>query len=100
MKKELNTRSRAVSDVVVHLGLLPHARAAGFASEVVQEAAQTQTMLGVVAAGLGVALVVETAAKTALHGISFVSVTDLPDSLASEMYAAWSPAVESAPRAS
>jgi DNA-binding transcriptional LysR family regulator len=65
---------------------------------VAQEAAQSQTMLSLAAAGFGVALIAESASYTGLAGVSFVPVVDMPDALTVEMVAAWNPNFESPSR--
>ncbi|MET0137054.1 MAG: LysR substrate-binding domain-containing protein [Sphingobium sp.] len=81
-----------------YMGVMSACQSAGFTPNVVQEAAQSQTMLSLAAAGLGVALVAESAADTGMGGVRFVPVSDLPDALSIELAAVWNPNFESPTR--
>ena len=50
----------------------------GFAPRVVQHAMQVQTILGLVASGVGVALVAGVARQHAMPGVTFLTLTDTP----------------------
>ena len=65
---------------------------AGFTPKVVQEATLTNTRLALVAAGLGAALVTETARYRHYHGVRFLSVADLhDDAFIWELSIVWEP---------
>ncbi|GAB6035470.1 LysR family transcriptional regulator [Fundidesulfovibrio butyratiphilus] len=55
----------------LHDSMLDHCRRAGFTPHIVQEAAAKQTMLALVAAGLGVAFVPESSRRSGREGVVF-----------------------------
>ena len=75
--------------------LLAACEAAGFTPQVAQEASQTMTMLSLCAAGFGVTFVPQSAALTGMNGVRFVTIADLPATLAMEIVAAWLPRTDS-----
>ena len=65
---------------------------AGFTPKVVQEATQTNTRLNFVSAGLGAAIVTETARHTQYHGVRFLTIVDHRDeTLNWELSIVWEP---------
>ncbi|MFD8627896.1 LysR family transcriptional regulator [Streptomyces hygroscopicus] len=93
---EISLRSLADEDFIVYnrrarLGLLPAVLAAcgqaGFAPRIRHDASGTELMLGLVAAGDGVALVSSTTARAPRSGVRFASLTGRPAS--SPILLAW-----------
>jgi len=71
-------------DLMLHV-----CRSAGYTPTVIQDAPQMTTMLTLVAAGLGCALVPASARRLSIEGVCFRPLLD--DSPAIELYAAWLP---------
>ncbi len=71
--------------------LISACREAGFVPNVAQESRQENTMLSLVAGGVGVALMPATARSTQIEGVTFLTVTDLPDYLYSDLAVVWLP---------
>lgn len=65
----------------LHDALLPVLRGAGLAGRIRQEVRTTSTMLLLVAAGLGCALVAESARRLPVSGVAFVELSDLDPGL-------------------
>ena len=81
-----------------HNSVFSACRMAGFEPNVVQEAKQVMTMLGLVAADFGAAFIVESAARWKPEGVTFLEITDRPESLGMTTVAAWNPTYSSAAR--
>jgi DNA-binding transcriptional LysR family regulator len=69
-------RSPGMYDKIVHA-----CRRAGFSPQVVQEASEVQTVLGLVAAGVGVTLVPDQFRQLALPGLRFAALPDVTTQL-------------------
>jgi DNA-binding transcriptional LysR family regulator len=75
---------------------MQHFARAGFRPRIEQEASATPTILLLVAAGLGYALVPDSARSLDFAAVAFVPLVDLPDDLAWPLALAWKPATASA----
>lgn len=74
-------------------------KSAGVVPRIAQEAAQTNTTLSLVGAGLGCAIVAGTARLKQSRNVSFLPILDLPDYLRWEMLMIWSRQLLSLPAA-
>jgi DNA-binding transcriptional LysR family regulator len=74
-------------------------KSAGVVPRIAQEAAQTNTTLSLVGAGLGCAIVSGTARLKQSRNVSFLKIVDLPDYLRWEMLMIWSRQQRSLPAA-
>jgi DNA-binding transcriptional LysR family regulator len=72
-------------------------RRAGFSPDISQQVNQAYTMFNLVANGLGVGLVQETARGMRVEGVSLVDIEDMPDSFITEVALAWMPNTISPP---
>jgi len=72
-----------------HEAVIAACRDAGFRPNVIQETAQPFTMLNMVANGLGVALLQDTAASMKVDGVTLVPLADAPASFDTEIALAW-----------
>lgn len=72
-------------------------RNAGFTPDISQQVNQAYTMFNLVANGLGVGLVQESARGMRVEGVSLVDIEDLPDSFITEVSLAWMPSTVSPP---
>jgi DNA-binding transcriptional LysR family regulator len=73
----------------LHTRMIAACRRAGFLPRVAQEAARMHTILSLVKAGLGVALVPDGARTLGMEGIGFVSLRGLPNDLSWDLCIAW-----------
>jgi DNA-binding transcriptional LysR family regulator len=72
-------------------------RIAGFTPDISQQVNQAYTMFNLVANGLGVGLVQESARGMQVAGVTLVDVEDMPDSFITEVAIAWMPNTISPP---
>jgi DNA-binding transcriptional LysR family regulator len=77
----------------LYRALLAACQVAGFAPRIVQEAAQTDTIIGLVAGGLGVSLMPQALGFIAPPTVTFVPLRDAPPDCSAELVAAWRPPV-------
>lgn len=75
----------------LHGKLVAACRQAGFLPRVGQEARQMHTILSLVAAEMGVALVPEGASSMRVEGVVIVSLLDVPDDLTWDLAMVWRP---------
>ncbi|MEH2627668.1 DNA-binding transcriptional LysR family regulator [Bradyrhizobium sp. AZCC 1719] len=75
----------------LHTRIMQACRRAGFLPRIAQEARQMHTILSLVAAGLGLALVPSGARTMNVEGVAFVPLVEGPDDLAWELAIAWRP---------
>jgi DNA-binding transcriptional LysR family regulator len=83
-----------------HEAVIAACRDAGFRPNVIQETAQPFTMLNMVANGLGVALLQDTAASMKVDGVTLVPLADAPASFDTEIALAWTDKTLTPPLAS
>lgn len=72
-------------------------RNAGFTPDISQQVHQPYTMFNLVANGLGVGLVQESARGMQVEGVALVDIEDMPDSFVTEIALAWMPSTLSPP---
>jgi DNA-binding transcriptional LysR family regulator len=74
-----------------HAALLSAFQSIGTPPRIAQEATNAFTILRLVASGLGIGLVAESARMVAMQGVSYVAIDRLPPELKYELAIAWSP---------
>ncbi|WP_343231201.1 LysR family transcriptional regulator [Rhodomicrobium vannielii] len=73
----------------LHARIVAACERAGFSPEIAQEAVQMHTIVALVAAGLGVALVPASMRSLRQEGVAYRDIADAPDSLTVELAVLW-----------
>jgi DNA-binding transcriptional LysR family regulator len=79
----------------MHAAIMAACQAAGFTPRITQEAQRIQTMLSLVACGLGVTLVQDSTASMQVDGVKLIPLEDMPPSLIWGLGVVWRPPLTS-----